>query len=159
MLNIDIICVGGLKERYWRDACAEYCKRLTAWARVRVTEVAEERPRGASPADVGAVVEAEGGRILATLPERAAVIALCIEGRRLSSQGLSDELSAGMVAGESAYAFVIGGSHGLSDKVKERARLRLSMSDMTFPHQLSRVMLLEQLYRALSIAAGTKYHK
>jgi 23S rRNA (pseudouridine1915-N3)-methyltransferase len=159
MLTVEIVCVGGLKESYWRDACAEYCKRLTPWAKVHVTEIAEERCANPSPAQIEAVLAAEGTRILEALPEQAYVVALCIEGEQMTSQQLSEKISHVMLSGRSTIAFVIGGSFGLSLAVKNRALLRFSMSKLTFPHQLSRVMLLEQFYRAMSILMGGKYHK
>lgn len=159
MLTVEIVCVGGLKEAYWRDACAEYNKRLTPWAKVHVTEIAEERCANPSPAQIETVLAAEGARILAALPEQAYVVALCIEGEQMTSQQLSGKISQVMLSGNSTIAFVIGGSFGLSLAVKNRASLRFSMSKLTFPHQLSRVMLLEQFYRAMSILMGGKYHK
>jgi 23S rRNA (pseudouridine1915-N3)-methyltransferase len=159
MLNIDIICIGRLKEHYWNDACLEYAKRLTPWAKVRIAELSEERLFGDSAAQIDAVLAAEGERILAALPQKAYAVALCVEGKRLSSPALSKELSGVMLGGKSEIAFVIGGSFGLSQAVKDRAQLRLSMSDLTFPHQLARVMLLEQIYRCMSMLGGGKYHK
>lgn len=159
MLNVDIICVGGLKERYWRDACAEYRKRLTPWAKVHIVEINEERGQNTSPSGIESVVTAEGSRIIAALPQKAVVVALCIEGERMTSKQLAGEISKRMLAGNSAFAFIIGGSYGLSSEVKNIAQLRFSMSDLTFPHQLARVMLLEQIYCAMSIIMGGKYHK
>lgn len=159
MLTVDIICVGSLKERYWRDACAEYCKRLTPWAKVRITEISEERGQTNTQSGIDAVISAEGERILSALPQKSVAIALCIEGKRMSSEQLAREISDLMLAGNSSIAFIIGGSYGLSPEVKKRAQLKLSMSDMTFPHQLARVMLLEQIYRSMSILMGGKYHK
>jgi 23S rRNA (pseudouridine1915-N3)-methyltransferase len=159
MLNIDIICVGGLKEQYWRDACNEYCKRLTPWVKLRIVEISEERSANASESMIKAVLEAEGERILAALPEQAFAIALCIEGTKLTSEKLAAKISEIMLSGRSSVEFIIGGSHGLSKPVKNRAQLCFSMSDLTFPHQLARVMLLEQIYRAMSINMGGKYHK
>lgn len=158
MLNIEIICVGGLKEHYWRDACAEYCKRLTAWAKVRIIEIAEERCVNPTPSLIKAAVDAEGERILSAV-EHAYAVAMCIEGVKMSSEKLAQKMSDIMLAGNSNIAFIIGGSFGLSEAVKSRAQLRFSMSDLTFPHQLARVMLLEQTYRAMSIISGGKYHK
>ena len=151
MRHISLLCVGKLKEAYWRDACAEYGKRLSAFCRLTVTEVEEERlPENPSAAQIARAVQEEGRRLLAKVPAGAAVIAWCIEGKEL------DKLA---VDGVNAAALVIGGSWGLSDDVKKAARLRLSMSPMTFPHQLARVMVLEQLYRAMQISQGGKYHK
>lgn len=159
MLSIDIVCVGRLKERYWRDACDEYIKRLTPWARVRIVEINEERCASISPSLIESAVAAEGERILAALPPKAFVVALCVEGKRMTSIELADEISHVMLFGDSSFAFVIGGSFGLSQEIKKHAQLRLSMSDLTFPHQLARVMLLEQIYRSMSIINGGKYNK
>ncbi len=160
MVNVTLLCVGKLKEDYWRDACAEYEKRLSAFCKFRLVEVAEERlPDNPSAAQIAATVEAEGKRLLDRLPREGAVIPLCIEGRELDSPALSAYIERLTVEGTSHIAFVIGGSYGLSEEVKARAALRLSMSPMTFPHQLARVMVLEQLYRSFQIAAGGKYHK
>lgn len=160
MLNVTVACVGKLKEAYWRDACAEYSKRLSGFCRLQIVEVAEERlPDSPSAAQIAATLEEEGHRLLSRIPAGAAVVALCIEGKGISSETLSEQLSKWTVEGISHIAFVIGGSFGLSPLVKETAKLRLSMSDMTFPHQLARVMVLEQLYRALQISSGGKYHK
>ncbi|MBR2732311.1 MAG: 23S rRNA (pseudouridine(1915)-N(3))-methyltransferase RlmH [Clostridia bacterium] len=160
MLNIQLLCIGKLKEDYLRMAAAEYQKRLGAFCRLTVTELPPARlPDAPNPAQIDAALEDEGRRILAQLPPRAEVIALCIEGKLLSSEALSERLQTLAVGGVSDVAFVIGGSYGLAPAVKQRARLRLSMSPMTFPHQLARVMLLEQIYRAFMIAGGGKYHK
>jgi len=160
MLNVSLLCVGKLKEAYWRDACAEYEKRLGAFCRFRLIEVAEERlPDNPSPAQITATVEAEGKRLLDQLPKDCAVVPLCIEGKEMDSPALADRMQRWAVEGTSHIAFIIGGSWGLSDAVKNRAALRLSMSPMTFPHQLARVMVLEQVYRAFQISAGGKYHK
>ena len=160
MLNITLLCVGKLKERYWREACEEYEKRLGAFCKFRLVEVAEERlPDNPSAAQIAATVEAEGRRLLAQIPKDSAVIALCIEGKEMDSPTLADYVEHLAVEGTSHITLLIGGSWGLSDDVKQHARLRFSMSPLTFPHQLARVMLLEQLYRAFQIAKNTKYHK
>ena len=160
MLNITLLCVGKLKEAYWRDACAEYEKRLGAFCRFRLVEVSEERlPDHPSAAQIAATVEAEGKRLLEQIPRDSAVIPLCIEGKEMDSPALASRIEKIAVGGVSHIAFVIGGSWGLSDAVKNRAVLRLSMSPMTFPHQLARVMVLEQVYRAFQITTGGKYHK
>lgn len=160
MLSVTVACVGKLKEEYWRAACAEYAKRLSPFCRLNIVEVDEERlPENPSDAQITAALEAEGHRLLSRIPAGASMIALCIEGKGMTSTALSDQLSRWMVEGVSHIAFVIGSSCGLSELVKQSARLRLSMSAMTFPHQLARVMVLEQLYRSQQIAAGGKYHK
>ena len=160
MLRVTVLCIGKLKEAYLRDACAEYGKRLGAFCRLRVVELEEARvPESPSAAQREAALREEGRRILAKLPPGAVSIALCIEGREFSSPDFSRFLEKAAVDGAGDVALVIGGSWGLSEEVKAAARLRLSMSPMTFPHQLARVMLLEQLYRAFQISAGGKYHK
>lgn len=160
MRTVTVLCVGKLKEKYWREAAAEYQKRLAAFCRLSIVEVEEERlPDAPSAAQIEAALAAEGRRLLAHLPQRAAVFALCIEGQEMSSVQLARTWERLAVEGRGHTVFIIGGSWGLSPQVKAAADYRLSMSPMTFPHQLARVMLLEQLYRAGQIAAGGKYHK
>lgn len=160
MVTVNIICVGSLKEQYWRDACAEYEKRLRPFCRFQVIQADEQRlPQNPSRAQIEACVSEEGKRLLAKLPRGAYSIAMCIEGRALSSPQLAQRLEQAAVGGYSSIAIFIGGSWGLSDEVKQQADFRLSMSPMTFPHQLARVMLCEQLYRAFQITTGGKYHK
>ncbi|MCI8502003.1 MAG: 23S rRNA (pseudouridine(1915)-N(3))-methyltransferase RlmH [Oscillospiraceae bacterium] len=159
MLTVNLICVGSLKERYWREACAEYVKRLSAFCNLTVLELPETRlPDRPSAAEIAKALEAEGKAILAKAGN-SAVIPLCIEGRQLSSPGLAELLDGLALSGTSAVSFVIGSSYGLADPVKQRGIKRLSMSEMTFPHQLARVMLLEQIYRAFTINGNGKYHK
>ncbi|MBR5559610.1 MAG: 23S rRNA (pseudouridine(1915)-N(3))-methyltransferase RlmH [Oscillospiraceae bacterium] len=160
MLNVTLLTVGKLKEAYWRSACEEYLKRLGAFCRPNIVEVDEYRlPDKPSQAQIEAGLEAEGKRLLEQIPSGSYVITLCIEGKELSSTQLAEKLANVSVQGHSRVVMIIGGSFGLSNAVKARSDLRLSMSPMTFPHQLARVMVLEQLYRALGINAGTKYHK
>ncbi len=160
MYKITILCVGGLKEAYWREACAEYQKRLRPFCRFTITEVPEERiPDKPSAAQIKAVIDAEGERLLAKLEPSSLPVALCIEGKERSSEQLAALIEQYAVGGEGDITFLVGGSWGLSDAVKAKARLRLSMSPMTFPHQLARVMLCEQLYRAMQILSGGQYHK
>ena len=160
MLSVQLICVGKLKERFYSSACAEYCKRLAPYARIDVQEIAEERmPVNPSPAQVAQCLKKEEQTILHAITPGSFVTALCIEGTLLSSEALASEIRRQMVSGVSRLTFLIGGSCGLSAEVKQRADLRLSMSPMTFPHHLARVMLLEQLYRAFQISGGGKYHK
>jgi 23S rRNA (pseudouridine1915-N3)-methyltransferase len=159
MLRVTILAVGGLKERYWADATAEYKKRLAAYCKLEIIELPEYRlPQNPSPAEIAKCVEEEGKRIREKLPAHSYRAALCIEGSELPSEALAARLT-GLAGTHSHLVWIIGGSHGLADDVKSLADLRLSMSPMTFPHQLARVMLLEQLYRAFSIAGGGKYHK
>lgn len=160
MMNVSIVCVGKLKEGYWRDACAEYSKRMGAFCKFQIIEVEEERvPDNASPAQIEKAVQAEGVRLLSKVMGGTRIVALCIEGRPMSSEALSANIQSVAVGGISSIAFIIGGSWGLSQEVKQQSSQRLSMSPMTFPHQLARVMLCEQLYRAFQIANDGKYHK
>lgn len=160
MMKIQLIVVGKLKEKYFTDACNEYIKRLGAFCNISVTEVAEHKcPDSPSDADIAITLKNEGKRILDAIPDNAEVIALCIEGKQFSSEKLADRINLAAVKGKSCICFVIGGSWGLDEAVKARASLKLSMSEMTFPHMLARVMLLEQVYRAFSIIKGNKYHK
>lgn len=159
MLTVNLICVGSLKENHWREACAEYLKRLSAFCSIAVLELPESRlPDRPSAAEISKALETEGKAILSKAGN-GAVIPLCIEGKQLSSSGLAELLEDLALSGTSAVSFVIGSSYGLSDEVKQRGSKRLSMSRMTFPHQLARVMLLEQIYRAFTINRNGKYHK
>lgn len=160
MININIICVGKLKEDYLRAACAEYQKRLGAFCRINIIELAPARlPESPNDSQIAAALADEADRILAKISNSDAVFAMCIEGKMLSSEALSAEIDKLAVDGFGSLCFVIGGSHGLDPRVKSRAKIRLSMSPMTFPHQLARVMLLEQIYRSFMISNGGKYHK
>ena len=161
MLKINIICIGKIKEKYFTDAVGEYAKRLTAFCKFSVVELNEERIRSNTPneAQIAEVIEAEGRRILQKIGTSDYVAAMCIEGKLLSSEELSETLDKAALSGKSTVDFIIGGSYGLSDEVKRRADLRLSMSKMTFPHQLARVILSEQIYRAFEISTNGKYHK
>lgn len=160
MLKIDLITVGKLKEDYLRKACEEYQKRLSAYCKLSILELPESKlPQDPSPAQIADCIENEGQAILSKIPSQSYVITLCIEGDMLSSPQLAQKLSAAQVQGASHISMIIGGSWGLSEKVKQQSQLRLSMSRMTFPHQLARVMVLEQVYRACSINNHSKYHK
>lgn len=160
MLHVTVLCVGKLKEHYWREACDEYAKRLSAFCKFHLVEVGEERlPENPSAAQIDATLQAEGERLLAQIPKDGVAIALCIEGKQMDSPSLASYIEKIAVEGVSHIALIIGGSWGLSEAVKQRAKLRLSMSPLTFPHQLARVMLLEQLYRAFQIQISGKYHK
>lgn len=159
MLTVTVVCIGKCKEKYWRDACAEYAKRLTGFCRFSIVELEESRvPERASNAQIKQALQDEGRRILSKMGD-AVLISLCIEGKELSSPGLSKVLQNLAINGDSRICFAIGGSWGLSEEVKRASRLQLSMSPMTFPHQLARVMLCEQIYRAFQIAQEGKYHK
>ncbi len=160
MLNISVICVGKLKENYWREACAEYSKRLRAFCNFSIIEVDEERIHdNPSPLQIQSTIEKEGKRIISKIPNNTKVISMCIEGKQNSSEKLAKKIADIAIEGYSSIAFIIGGSWGISDEVKKLSYMRLSMSEMTFPHQLARVMLCEQVYRAFQINSGGKYHK
>lgn len=159
MLNVNIICVGSIKEKFFTDALNEYKKRLQRYCKFNIVELAEEKITDQeTQAQIDKTLSKEGERILARIGKGDYVIAMCIEGKQLSSEELSQKLSEiSMMSG--TVDFVIGGSWGLSKDVKSRADFRLSVSKMTFPHQLFRVMLSEQIYRAFTITANAKYHK
>ena len=150
MLNIRVICVGKLKEKFYIDAANEYIKRLSGYCKLEVVELPEDKQQ---------MLEKERDAIISKIPNGATTVALCIEGREMDSQGLSDMISDCALRGMSKLCFIIGGSIGLHEKLKQEAEIKLSMSKMTFPHNLARVMLLEQLYRAFKINEGGKYHK
>ncbi len=159
MMNVQILCIGKLKESYWREACAEYAKRLKAFCTFSIVELPESRlPDDPSPALIEKALEEEGEKLLAAA-KGSAVIPLCIEGKEISSPQLAQRLEDLASRGVSSVSFVIGSSFGLAEKVKRAGTMRLSMSPMTFPHQLARVMLCEQIYRAFQIQNHGKYHK
>lgn len=160
MQSVTVLCVGKLKEKFYADACAEYQKRLGRYCKLNLIELPEQRLGDApSEAEVAAALEREADAILGRLPRGGAVIALCVEGQTMSSERLSETVARYAARGVSQLTFLVGGSFGMAERVKQAAEVRLSMSPMTFPHHLARVMLLEQIYRAYQIQAGTKYHK
>ena len=160
MQKVTILCVGKLKERFYAEAAAEYAKRLARYCRLEVLELPEERlPESPSQAQIDAALEREAAAVRAKLPAGAMMITLCIEGRLRSSEELARHMAAWSSQGAGHLVFLIGGSFGLAPSLKAQAAERLSMSPMTFPHHLARVMLLEQIYRAYQINAGGKYHK
>lgn len=161
MIKINIICIGKIKDKFYADAVSEYAKRLSAFCKFSVVELAEEKIRGnnPNPSQIDEVICAEGKRILQKIGTGDYVIAMCIEGKLLSSKELSAVIDRASLNGKSTVDFIIGGSYGLYDEVKKRADLNLSMSRMTFPHQLARVILSEQIYRAFEILSNGKYHK
>lgn len=159
-MNIDIVCVGKIKERYLKDAIAEYSKRLSRFTKISVIEVADEKtPEHASDAVNEQIKVKEGDRILKHLRDNAYVVALAIEGKQLTSEQLAAHIAQWGLHGVSHVQFVIGGSLGLDPRVLTRANMLLSFSKMTFPHQLMRVILLEQVYRGFKINAHEPYHK
>ncbi len=157
MLSVDIICVGKLKEKFFIGACEEYKKRLGAYCKLNIIELAETP--ASSDAEIRRALAAEAERINAKIPKDAYLICMCIEGKMFSSEALCEEISSLKCSGKSKLCFIIGGSNGIDESIKVRAELRLSMSPMTFPHHLARVMLLEQVYRAFKIEEGSGYHK
>ena len=160
MLDVHILCVGKLKERFYTEAAAEYVKRLGGYCRLTLTELPEERlPKSPSRAQIDAALEKEAAAIRARLPQNASLVALCVEGKLRSSEELARLVADWSLSSAKHLVFLIGGSYGLHPSLKERAWVKLSMSPMTFPHHLARVMLLEQLYRAFKINEGSDYHK
>ena len=160
MLSIYLVCVGRLKERFYQDACAEYLKRLSPYCKLTLLELPEERlPQTPSQGQIDAALEKEGQAIRSKLPPNTSLVCLCVEGRLRSSEELASLVQTWEHNSAKHLAFVIGGSFGLAESLKVEAWVRLSMSPMTFPHHLARVMVLEQLYRAFKINEGSNYHK
>lgn len=160
MLSVQLLCVGKLKERFYADAAAEYQKRLSAYCNLKITELPEKRlGQSPSPAEIEQALARERDELRAKIPPNASVVALCIEGRPYSSTQLAELVGDWAQNPARHLVFVIGGSYGLHPDIKAQAWVRLSMSPMTFPHHLARVMLLEQVYRAFKIREGSAYHK
>lgn len=159
-MNINVVCIGKLKEKYWSDAISEYSKRLSRYCSLQIKELKEDRLHdNASAAEEQAVKVNEGKSILKALSDNSYVIALDVKGKQLSSEALADKIEGLAVDGRSNIDFIIGGSLGLSEEVLKRADFRLSFSPMTFPHQMMRVILLEQIYRSFKIIKNETYHK
>ncbi|PTE68799.1 23S rRNA (pseudouridine(1915)-N(3))-methyltransferase RlmH [Staphylococcus devriesei] len=159
-MKITILAVGKLKEKYWKQAMSEYEKRLGPYSKIEIIEVPDEKaPENMSDKEIEQVKEKEGQRLLAKIKPQATVITLEIQGKMLSSEGLAKELQQRMTQGQSDFVFIIGGSNGLHDDVLKRSNYALSFSKMTFPHQMMRVVLIEQVYRAFKIMRGEAYHK
>ena len=160
MQKICVLCVGKLKERFFADACAEYQKRLSRYCKLEIVELPEQRLGDApSAAEIAQALEREAEAIRERMPKSGAAVALCVEGEAMSSERFSRTIADLAARGTSQLTFLIGGSFGLAGSVKQSCALRLSLSPMTFPHHLARVLLLEQIYRAFQIEQGTKYHK
>ena len=160
MLSVRIICVGKMREKYFADAFQEYARRLSAYCSFDCTELQETRlPDRPGEKDILQALDREAASIARALPKDAYIVALCVEGRKLSSEQLADLIRNCENSGRSRVCFLIGGSYGLSEKIKQLADLKLSMSDMTFPHHLARVMAAEQIYRSFKILEGSAYHK
>lgn len=160
MLNVKLICVGKMREKFYIDAFEEYRKRLQAYCRLELVEITEQRLSD-RPAEkeIAAALEREGQEIMKAVPPDAYLVALCVEGNQMPSEGMAVLIAARESSGKPKLCFVIGGSFGLAPAVKARADKRLSMSEMTFPHHLARVMLIEQVYRGFKINEGSQYHK
>lgn len=160
MFEVTLIAMGKLKEKFYLNAAAEYEKRMKGYCQFKILELPEVRlPEDPSPAEISAGLEKEAEMIFSRIPRGAWLCVLTPEGKLLSSEALAEKLKDVKLNGKSSACFVIGSSFGMSPRVKEKADFRLSMSPMTFPHHLARVMVLEQLYRAEAIQAGSKYHK
>lgn len=160
MLAVTLICVGKMRERFYIDAFSEYSKRLGAYCRFACIELSETRlPDSPSQKEIAAALEKEAAEIEKNIPSDAYTVAMCVEGRQMPSEAVAKLLSEREGSGKPKLCFVIGGSFGLSPRIKAAADLRLSMSEMTFPHHLARVILAEQIYRGFKINEGSKYHK
>ena len=160
MFEITLICTGKLKEKFYLSAADEYAKRLSGYCKFNAIELNEVRlPDNPSPAEIAAGLEKEATMILSKIPKGAWLCVLTPEGKLLSSEDLAQKISDVKLSGKSSACFLIGSSFGIAPKIKEMADFKLSMSPMTFPHHLARIMVLEQLYRAESIQSGSKYHK
>lgn len=160
MFEITLIAMGKLKEKFYQSAAAEYEKRMKGYCHFKILDLPECRlPDNPSPAEISAGLEKEADLILTRIPKGAWFCVLTPEGKMLSSEALSDKMKEVKLSGKSSACFLIGSSFGMSSRIKEKADFRLSMSPMTFPHHLARIMVLEQLYRSEAIQAGSKYHK
>jgi 23S rRNA (pseudouridine1915-N3)-methyltransferase len=160
MLAVRLICVGRMRERFYREAFEEYVKRLGAYCRLECVEIPEFRlPEKPSAAEINTALAKEAVDIVKYMQEDSYVVAMCVEGRQMPSEAMAELLAERESSGRPKLCFIVGGSYGLDPSVKDRADLRLSMSQMTFPHHLARVMLAEQLYRGYKIREGSKYHK
>ena len=159
MVGVKFITLGTLKEQYLREAAAEYEKRLSAFCKIQIIQLKEEKlPDSPTDGEIEKALEREAEKVMAEIPPRAYKIAMCVEGKQLSSEELAEKL--GEISERYGdVCFIIGSSHGLSDKVKKACDARISVSKLTFPHQLMRVLLLEAVYRGFNILKGTKYHK
>ncbi len=160
MPDITLLCMGKLKEKFYISAAEEYAKRMQAYCKFTLLELPEVRlPENPSPAEISAGLEKEADTIFSKLPKGAWLCVLTPEGKLLSSEALAEKMAQVKLSGKSSLCFLIGSSFGMSPRLKAAADMKLSMSPMTFPHHLARIMVLEQLYRAESIQAGSKYHK
>ncbi len=160
MQSVKLICVGKMREKFYIDAFSEYAKRLQAYCRFDCVELTEQRlPENPSQKEITAALDREAAEIIKNIPTDAYIVAMCVEGRQMKSEGMAKLIAERADSGKPKLCFLIGGSFGMSDEVKQRADMRLSMSEMTFPHHLARVMLAEQIYRGFKINEGSRYHK
>ena len=160
MLQINILYVGNIKDKFYAEAVQEYEKRLSAFCKIKNIELKEEKPpENPSDAEIALVIKKEGDRLLEAMPKKGYKIALCVEGTQISSEDLAKKIESVTVAGDSEITFIIGGAFGIDERVKKMANYRLSISKMTFTHRMMRVILAEQIYRALNILSGGNYHK
>lgn len=160
MFKIHIICVGNLKEKYLKDGCLEYIKRLSSYCKLSIVQVDEYKvPNNPSDSEITTAIKAEGKRIISKISSESFVVSLCIEGNMISSESLSKKINELSIYGKSDITFIIGGSFGLSDGVKNMSNFKMSLSKMTFTHQMTRMILLEQIYRSFQILNSGKYHK
>ena len=159
MLQINILYVGNIKDKFFQDAVSEYEKRLSGFCKLKNIELKEEKPKDESDTEIALVIKKEGDRLLEAIPPKSYKIALCVEGKQISSEELAERISDIPLSGYSEISFIIGGAFGMDERVKKAADFRLSISKMTFTHRMMRVILIEQIYRALNIASGGHYHK
>ena len=160
MLYIKLICVGKMRERFYLDAFDEYRKRLQSYCRLELCEISEQRlPEAPSDKELAAALAREAEEIVRAVPADAWTVALCVEGRQMPSEGMAALIAERENSGKPKLCFIVGGSCGLAENVKQRCDLRLSMSEMTFPHHLARVMLIEQIYRGFKSNEGSRYQK
>ena len=160
MLQINILYVGNIKDKFYAEAVQEYEKRLSAFCKIKNIELKEEKPpENPSDAEIALVIKKEGDRLLEAMPKKGYKIALCVEGTQISSEDLAKKIESVTVAGDSEITFIIGGAFGMDERVKKASSFRLSISKMTFTHRMMRVILAEQIYRALNILSGGNYHK
>ncbi|MBO5047837.1 MAG: 23S rRNA (pseudouridine(1915)-N(3))-methyltransferase RlmH [Clostridia bacterium] len=159
MLQINILYVGNIKDKFFQDAVSEYEKRLSGFCKLKNIELKEEKPKDESDTEIALVIKKEGDRLLEAIPPKSYKIALCVEGKQISSEELAERILDIPLSGYSEITFIIGGAFGMDERVKKAADFRLSISKMTFTHRMMRVILIEQIYRALNIASGGHYHK
>lgn len=158
-MKISIVCIGKIKEKFYKDAIKEYEKRLSAYSKLNIIEINDEKVKAENDSEIKIAMEKEGRNILSKIKDGQFVVTLEILGKNLSSEELASKMNSLALQGNSDVVFIIGGSYGLSDEVKRRSDLALSFSKMTFPHQLMRVVLVEQIYRAFKIIKKEPYHK